>query len=57
LSVEAVHDRLICEGDTAEAVRPVGAEGAVVSAGDAVLALAAADWAEAFPAASIAWTV
>jgi hypothetical protein len=32
LSVDAVHDRLICEEDVAVAVRPAGTLGAVVSA-------------------------
>ncbi|OGF82541.1 hypothetical protein A2924_02065 [Candidatus Giovannonibacteria bacterium RIFCSPLOWO2_01_FULL_44_16] len=31
LSVEAVHERLICEEDTAVAIRPVGMDGAIVS--------------------------
>jgi hypothetical protein len=32
LSVEAVHDRLICDEETAVAVNPAGTVGAVVSA-------------------------
>jgi hypothetical protein len=56
-SVDAVQDRLICDGETAAAVNPPGIDGAVISAGGGVVALAAADWAEAFPAASIACTV
>jgi len=49
--------RLICEEDAAAAVRPPGTEGAVVSAAAWVVALAEADCAEAFPAASSARTV
>ena len=57
LSVEADHVRLIWDDETALAVRPVGVEGGVVSEAAGVLALAAVDWAEAFPAASMATTV
>jgi len=57
LSVDAVQDRLICEDEAAEALSPLGIDGAVVSGAAGVVALAAADWPEAFPAASIAWTV
>jgi hypothetical protein len=40
LSVEAVHDKLICVVEAAVAVRFVGAVGGVVSAGVWVVALA-----------------
>src|SRR5437868_14344291 len=49
LSVEAVHDRLICDPDAAVAVRPVGCEGGVVS-GAVVVAVAVALTGETFRA-------
>ena len=57
LSVEAVQLRLICEEEMAEAERPVGTDGTVVSAAAGVVALADEDWADTFPAASYAATV
>jgi hypothetical protein len=45
LSVEALHDTLICEEETAEAEAPVGVEGAIVSTtGGTVLRMMAALW-------------
>ena len=59
LSVDAVHDRLICEAETPVALKALGALGAVLSevVVATVVALAAVDWLDALPAASIAWTV
>ncbi len=58
LSVEAVHERLICEDEADVAVRPVGVDGAVVSDDDAfVVALTDVDCAETFPTASNAETL
>jgi hypothetical protein len=52
-SVDAVHERLICEADTDAAARPVGIVGAVVSD---VVPCIAADWADELPAGSCALT-
>ena len=52
LSELGLHERLICEVETAVAESPVGTVGAVVSVEDSVVAEAAVDCAELFPAAS-----
>ena len=54
LSEEAVHERLICELETAVAVKAVGSVGGTLSL---VVDEAAVDCAEQFPAASQAATV
>jgi hypothetical protein len=56
LSVEAVHDKLICVVEAAVAVRFVGAVGGVVSAAAGVVALAVFEYALLLPAASFART-
>jgi hypothetical protein len=56
LSVEAVHDKLICVVEAAVAVRFVGAVGGVVSGDVWVVALAVFEYALLFPAASFART-
>jgi hypothetical protein len=56
LSVDAVHDKLICVVEVAVAVRFVGAVGGVVSGGVWVVALAVFEYALLFPAASFART-
>ena len=57
LSLEALHERLICVEEMALATRPAGTEGGVVSGAPGVVAEAATDCAEVFPAASYAATV
>ena len=56
MSVDAVHDRSICDVEAPVALRPIGTEGAVASGGESVVALALADDADTLPAASIALT-
>ena len=56
MSVDALQLRLICDWPAACAVRLCGTEGAVVSPAASVVAVAAPDCAEAFPAASTALT-
>jgi len=56
LSVEAVHDKLICVVDAAVAVRFVGAVGGVVSVAAGVVALDVFEYALKLPAASVART-
>ena len=56
LSVEAVHDKLICVVEAAVAVRFVGAVGGVVSAAACVVALDVLEYPLLFPAASFART-
>ena len=53
MSVEAVHDKLICEVLAAVAVKPDGADGGTVSA---VVALAVFEYPLRLPAASVART-
>ena len=57
MSVAALHERVSEVEVTAEAARPVGVVGAVVSAGAGVVTDNGADGAEALPAASKAETV
>jgi hypothetical protein len=57
LSVDAVHDKLICAAETADAVRFVGAVGGVVSAAAGVVAEKTFEYALLFPAASTARTL
>ena len=56
LSVDAVHDKLICVVEAAVAVRFVGAVGGVVSAAAGVVVLAVFEYALLLPAASFART-
>jgi hypothetical protein len=56
-SFDAVQLRLICEGETALALTPVGLDGAVVSKVAGVVAIAATDWPEGLPDMSTAWIV
>ena len=56
LSVDAVHDKLICVVEAAVAVRFVGVLGGVVSAAASVVALAVFEYPLLFPAASFART-
>ncbi len=56
LSVDAVHDKLICDVEAAVAVRFVGAVGGVVSPAAGVVALAVFEYPLLFPAASFART-
>ena len=57
MSVEALHERSICEEETTLAAKFAGMLGAWVSSGALVVALTAPLWADAFPAASYAATV
>ena len=57
MSVEAFHESVKDVEVTAEAARPVGVEGAVVSGGVSVVTDKGADGAEVLPAASMAETV
>jgi hypothetical protein len=56
LSVEAVHDKLICEAASAAAARFAGAVGGVVSGAVGVVAVTVFEYALLFPAASSART-
>jgi hypothetical protein len=53
-SVAAVQVRFICDEETAEAARPVGVDGAVVSGKDLVLPHAGGERPDFFPFASTA---
>ena len=57
MSVAGLHERVSEVGVTAEAARPVGVVGAVVSAGAWVVTDKGADGAEVLPAASMAEAV
>lgn len=46
LSVEAVHERLICELEAADAARFVGADGGIVSGAAVIVTMDAADFEE-----------
>jgi hypothetical protein len=57
LSVEAAHDKLICDAEAAVAARFVGAVGGVVSAAAGVVSEKTFEYALLFPAASTARTL